>query len=144
MIITVTMNPCIDKHITLNKLEQGATCKALSEQAVVAGKGINVARVLKAMGRQVLCLGLARENDKNLFLDTLADAMLAEDFVFAKGDLRVNLKLHTNDGVTTEINSAGSAVSSTIIEAVAEKILSSSEQSELVILSGSLPKGVLK
>ena len=67
MIITVTMNPCIDKHITLDKLEQGATCKSLSEQAVVAGKGINVARVLKAMGRQVLCLGLARENDKNLF-----------------------------------------------------------------------------
>ena len=141
MIITVTMNPCIDKHITVDRLELGQTCKAFDEQAIVAGKGVNVARTLKAMGRQVLCLGLARENDREFLTKDLNEAMIAEDFVFDKGNLRVNLKIHTPNGITTEINNKGSSVSAQMIESVADKILNVADQSELVLLCGSLPIG---
>ena len=141
MIMTVTMNPCIDKHVNVDRLELGQTSKVQSEQSVFAGKGINVAKVLKAMGRQVLCTGIARENDKNFLSDELGEAMVAEDFVYEKGSLRVNLKLHTPNGITTEINSSGTNVSTNAICSVTEKILSYAEQSELVLLCGSLPVG---
>ena len=141
MIITVTMNPCIDKHIRVDQLEVGKTCKSLSEWSMLAGKGINVAMVLNSMGRQALCLGLARENNRTLISNTLAESYIAEDFVYDKGDLRVNLKIHTTKGITTEINNNGSPVSAQAVESVADKILACADQSELVLLCGSLPVG---
>ena len=46
MILTVTMNPCIDKTVYLDELEVGAYNRVKNTRIDVAGKGLNVSTVL--------------------------------------------------------------------------------------------------
>jgi 1-phosphofructokinase len=46
-IITVAMNPSIDKTIVIEKLEPYALNRVISSRTDLGGKGINVAKVLK-------------------------------------------------------------------------------------------------
>ena len=47
-IVTVTMNPCIDRTITIDKpIEIGGTHRVSATREEVSGKGINVSGLLK-------------------------------------------------------------------------------------------------
>jgi 1-phosphofructokinase family hexose kinase len=51
MILCVTLNPCLDKTLTTPEWEPGDSVRGLSVRNVVGGKGNNVARALKRLGR---------------------------------------------------------------------------------------------
>src|SRR5271165_6021313 len=52
MILCVTMNPCLDKTLTVPSWRPGDSVRGLAVREVVGGKGNNVARALKRLGRQ--------------------------------------------------------------------------------------------
>jgi 1-phosphofructokinase family hexose kinase len=51
VILTVTPNPCIDKTVFINELEAGAFIRGSKCTCIPGGKGTNVSRAVKAMGR---------------------------------------------------------------------------------------------
>lgn len=53
MILCVTLNPCLDKTLTVPDWSPGDNIRGQSAREVVGGKGNNVARALKRLGRQV-------------------------------------------------------------------------------------------
>ncbi len=51
MILCVTLNPCLDKTLTVPPWKSGDSVRGLSVREVVGGKGNNVARALSRLGR---------------------------------------------------------------------------------------------
>lgn len=56
MILTVTPNPCVDKTVFIDRLEPGAFMRSQRCTCIPGGKGNNVARAVKAMGRKAIAL----------------------------------------------------------------------------------------
>ena len=59
MIYTVTLNPALDRAISVDRLMEEDTTRILSETFYAAGKGIDVSRVIKELGGQSVALGFA-------------------------------------------------------------------------------------
>ncbi len=65
MIITVTLNPAIDKTITVEKLCPGELNKVCSSREDAGGKGINVSKTIKCLGGKSMATGFLRGTTGN-------------------------------------------------------------------------------
>lgn len=143
MILTVTLNPCIDKTIYLDILETGGYNRVKSTRIDVAGKGLNVSTVLNHLGEDTLCMGLNFRNNGTLLERTVNNRGLKHHFVYADGSIRTNIKLFEQASHTmTEINEAGPCVSSSVIDRLVDEIDARLEHTHILVLSGSIPPGV--
>ena len=52
MIVTVTLNTAIDKTLSVPNFHLGRRHRTVEQTTMPGGKGVNVARVLKALGRR--------------------------------------------------------------------------------------------
>ena len=59
MILTVTLNPCVDRTIEIEKFLYGGTNKVLRTQEDISGKGINVSLALQNLGIQNKAAGFS-------------------------------------------------------------------------------------
>ncbi len=134
MIVTVTLNPALDKTIVVPGFAVGATNRARVERIDLGGKGINVARAARRLGCEVLATG---------FLGT---ALTVEDlpnhFVQVPAETRVNLKIKDPlAGTETEINEPGFRVERADLEQLEGRIRQHAAPGVVMVFSGSLPPG---
>ncbi|MBM7518538.1 1-phosphofructokinase family hexose kinase [Nocardioides nitrophenolicus] len=138
MIVTVTLNPSVDRTIALpGPLARGGVLRVADAVDEPGGKGINISRACAAAGlatRAVLPTADAS------FLGDLADLGIACAAVPAPGRMRVNLTLTEPDGTTTKLNAAGAPLPADLLAALAERVLD--ESGDWFVLAGSLPPGV--
>ncbi len=143
MILSVTLNPCIDKTIYLERLQVGAYNRVEASRSDLAGKGLNVSTVLNNLGEDTICMGLNFRNNGSLLERTLNSRGLKHHFVYADGSIRTNIKLFDQAAhVMTEINEAGPLVSSSAIDKLIDEIDARLEDTHILVLSGSVPPGV--
>ena len=57
MIVTVTMNPAIDKTVDIDRLQHGGLNRIQKVEYDAGGKGINVSTVFRNMGYDSTALG---------------------------------------------------------------------------------------
>jgi 1-phosphofructokinase len=142
MIVTVTMNPAIDKTVLVPGFRVGATNRATVDGITVGGKGINVARTLRRLGCEVLATGFLANDEGSGVATTLAQQGMTADFIQVHGETRVNLKvIDTLAATETEINEPGFAVPAAAIRALDDKLQALAARAEVMIFSGSLPPG---
>lgn len=142
MIVTVTLNPAVDKTVIVRAFKAGATNRATVDRLDVAGKGINVARSLKRLGCDVVATGFLGADDPHGVAATLARHGIDADFVPVAGETRVNLKIiDPLDGVETEINEPGFEVPADAIATLAARLRALARRASVMVFSGSLPPG---
>jgi 1-phosphofructokinase len=140
MIATVTLNPAIDKSVTVHGFEIGKTNRGQVESVDAGGKGINVAKALKRFGSEVRALGLAAGGNGRFILDSLGAEGIPADFVFVPGETRVNLKVHDPEmGTETELNEPGFRVRAEDLEELRRRIQAHASECQAMVFSGSLP-----
>lgn len=134
-ILTVTLNPCVDKTIAVERFLYGGLNRAKSVSAVLAGKGINVSRVLEASGIKQTATG---------FMGDYSGALdINGSFVSVPGAVRTNIKLYDCESrVTTEVNEGGFEVSEEKLAEFNELYGKLLGECEIVVISGSAPRGV--
>lgn len=143
MIYTVTLNPAIDKTAVIPSFTAGRVNRIETLREDAGGKGINVSKCLKALGEpSVAAMLLAGDAGKHL-----AELIRAEGLeilpVEAKGQTRTNLKIIAPDlGQNTDINEPGPQVDGAVMDVLWENLCARLCPGDVVILSGSLPKGV--
>ena len=143
MIVTVTLNPCIDKTIYLHQLSIGAYNRVKSTRSDLSGKGINVSTVLSRLQAQTRCMGLNFRGNAQMLEQVLNRRGLSQDFVLTDGEIRTNVKLFDEScQVMTEINEAGPTVSARAVDILLDKIEAILDETYLLVLSGSIPPGV--
>jgi len=142
-IITLTLNPAIDQVIELDRLVVGSMNRALTSRPMTGGKGINVARVLKGFGMEVLTAGFSAGNGTGMIHRTLEAEGIPAHFIEVPGEVRVNLKIHdASDGKTTEINQPGFKVDGDAADRLMSRVESLLEIGSALVLTGSLPAGM--
>lgn len=141
-VLTLTLNPAIDQVIELDKLVVGSMNRALSSRPMTGGKGINVARVLKGFGVDVMAAGFSAGSGGDMLRRTLDGEGIAGRFLSVPGEVRVNLKIHdATDGKTTEINQSGFSVDAGAVENLLSIVESLLGDVSSLVLAGSLPTG---
>lgn len=142
-VVTVTLNPSIDKTITIEKLVPYGLNRVVRSRTDPGGKGINVARVLKNFGVDVTVTGLIAGRQGEALLGALQSASIRADFLEIPGETRTNLKIFDESAnKTTEINETGFEVSPQDLTGFRQKFKNFLKEAAIVVLSGSLPPGV--
>lgn len=141
MILTVTLNAALDVTYRVGLLEAGETHRVDDVRSQAGGKGVNVARVLHALGHDVMITGLAGGPTGAAVRAELAAAGLAETLVPIAGDTRRTVTV-VDDREATGFHEPGPRVS--LAEwanflAVYEEL---ADRASVVVLSGSLPPGL--
>ena len=142
MIYTVTLNPALDKTVEVSSLTLNAVNRITAMRTDPGGKGINVSKVVKKLGGRSIATGILGGKTGQTILAALDSAGIETQFLFAEGETRTNLKIidpvaHTN----TDINEPGLTVSAEVLDALLQKLLEMLTPGDIVVLSGSLPKG---
>ena len=71
-VITVTLNPCIDKTVELANFEIGKTNRTSKSRGDVGGKGINVSKLLFSFGIESVATGILA-GEQGLHIESIAD-----------------------------------------------------------------------
>ncbi|MEH6821234.1 MAG: 1-phosphofructokinase family hexose kinase [Dietzia psychralcaliphila] len=141
MIVTLTMNPSVDRSAVLTApLALGGVNRIAESHDSPGGKGVNVARVLAAGGIEARAVFPAPRHDP--FVTMCAESGVPATVVPADGPVRVNLTLADPDGTTTKINAPGPVATAEMLDRVRADVAGLAGEATWVVLSGSLPRGV--
>jgi len=143
MIITVTLNAAIDKSLSVPNFTLGRRHRTVEQRTMAGGKGVNIARTLKALGQPVIATGFAGGATGTHIVEQLTDEAILNDFVRIREESRTNTSvLDPTTGEQTEINERGPSVSESEVELFADKLLYLARGAAIVVFAGSLPRGV--
>ena len=141
-IVVVSLNPSIDWQYSVENFALGELNRVECVRQDVGGKGINVCVALKNLGLEPICTGINFSQNGDVLTNKLDMLGICHDFVNVDGAIRTNIKLYENSsGAMTELNQPGAFVPEDALDLLAKKICGHEEDS-ILVLSGSLPKGV--
>lgn len=139
---TVTLNPAVDKTVTVDSFSFGELNRIKTIRTDAGGKGINVAKVLQRFSIPVKVLGFQAGHEGRVILEKLREQGISSYLIEAEGETRTNLKVvDERTKQTTELNEAGFSPSEALLEEFVERFESSLSEASLVVLGGSLPPG---
>ena len=143
MIITVTLNPALDKTLQVPNFTPGRRHRTVDQMTMPGGKGVNVARAIKRLGQPVIATGLAGGATGTRIVEALNDDSILNDFVRIREESRTNTAvLDPTTGLQTEINERGPAVTPQELELFREKLLYLAKGASMCVFAGSLPRGL--
>ncbi len=143
MIITVTLNAAIDKSLSVPNFGVGRRHRAVEQRTMAGGKGVNIARTLKALGQPVIATGMAGGATGTYIVEQLTEEAILNDFVRIREESRTNTSvLDPTTGSQTEVNEHGPAVSEREIELFKDKLFYLARGAAIVVFAGSLPRNV--
>lgn len=143
MIITVTLNAAVDHTVAVPSVRLGHRHRAVESRTTAGGKGVNVARALKFLGRPVIAAGLVGGRTGDRIVDMLAEEGALNDFVRTEGESRTNIVLvDPTTGERTELNERGPEVADGELERLVERLLYLAGGAEFCVIAGSIPPGI--
>ncbi len=144
MIVTVTMNPAIDKTVDIEAFVHGGLNRVKHIIMDAGGKGINVSKTIKALGGDSIATGFIGGNNGNAIAKMLQGDKVNAEFVPIDGETRINTKIVEEDGTVTELNEAGPEISEEEQKKLEKQLMQYAKEDTWFVLSGSVPTGVLK
>ena len=143
-VMTISPNPALDLSISLDNLRLAELNRAQSIELQAAGKGVNAARVLVALGHQVTVTGFLGADNDAAFVRAFSDMGVEDDFLRIPGATRINAKLSEANGNVTDINAPGLEVDEhgwqRLIEHIEARL--NYERPDALMIGGSLPPGL--
>ncbi|MBP0455206.1 1-phosphofructokinase family hexose kinase [Kitasatospora sp. RG8] len=141
MILTVTLNTALDVTYRLPEVRRHGSNRVREVTRQAGGKGVNVARVLAALGQEAVVTGLAGGATGRAVRADLAAAGLHDELVEVAGETRCTVAV-AEDTDTTVYLEPGPVVSAAEWQhflAHYERLLPGAA---VAVLSGSLPRGL--
>ncbi len=143
MIITVTLNPAVDKTVEINNFAINSVNRVSTVRLDAGGKGINVSKVILSLVGKSKAIGFLGGRAGNFIKSYLDEMDIENDFIVVKGETRTNLKIvdplqHTN----TDINEMGPEITTEDINQMDHYISQSVDEKSVIVFSGSVPPNV--
>ena len=143
MILTVSLNPCIDRTIEIEKFLYGGTNKVLKTREDISGKGINVSIALQNLGVSNKATGFCFSEDEVRLRRFFDNLHCPYHFHTVQGSLRVNVKIFdTEKRVMSEFNDKGREVTKADVSAFLSLMEKEWEGTDILVVDGSVPPGV--
>jgi 1-phosphofructokinase/tagatose 6-phosphate kinase len=144
MFLTVTLNAAIDKTLRVANLQIGRRHRCAPGDLQAGGKGINVARALRALGQPVVATGLAGGRAGDMIIEDLTSGGIVHQFVRILDESRSSTIVLDAAGthMATEVVEYGPIVRTDELEAFASAYSYLLGGTDAVVLAGSLPREV--
>jgi len=140
MILTVTLNPLIDRTLFVDRLRKGIISRSDRKEIAAGGKGVNVARVLKNFGLPVKAFVMLGGHTGKLLAELIRGDCIPLIPFWVKSPTRFSTRIHETSGeLKTTLIEEGEPV--TLEEAcrLKEKALVWAAKAKILVLSGSVP-----
>ncbi len=143
MVYTLTLNPAVDRELTVPAIEFDTVLRASDWRVDFGGKGFNVSRMLMALGTASTALGFAGGRAGELLRDGLQSLGIATDFVWVEGETRTNVSIvsQSHDHYV-KANEPGPTIAAADQEKLLAQIRQLAQPGNWWVLAGSLPPGV--
>ena len=143
MIYTLTLNPAIDRELTVAEVQFDSVLSAVKSQVDFGGKGFNVSRLLKSMGMPSTALGFIGGRTGDRLRSGLQALDIATDFVSISGETRTNISIVTEKhDHYIKVNEKGPLVEEPSQRELLDKIAAIARPGDWWVSAGSLPPGV--
>ena len=86
MIVTVTMNPAIDKTVEIDRLLPGGLNRIRKVEYDAGGKGINVSKTIRELGGESIATGFLGGNAGKTIEAVLTEKGIQHDFICRRRD----------------------------------------------------------
>lgn len=150
MIVTVTLNPAIDKIYWVDQLRIGKTAqeefltRATRSSTSAGGKGVNISILLARFGIENVAMGFVGGHTGHVVVRDLRDEGVTTNFVWTSGETRTNVTVleRGREFIPIAVDEEGQAVSAHEIARFLRRYKHIVPQAKWVVLAGSLPPGV--
>lgn len=140
MILTITLNPLLEKVLFFDKIEKDKVNRAKTVKINAGGKGINVSRQLNKFRIDTLATGfLGGDNGKKL-KSILYKEQIKNSFQQIKEETREGFVIVENSKMRESYFFPDPVVSSNEVKEFIDKTKKAILNSEMIIFSGSSPK----
>lgn len=150
MIVTMTMNPAVDKMYWVEDLK---ICDATQEEFLTratrsttsaGGKGVNISVFLSRLGVENFAMGFVGGHTGHVIVRDLRDEGVTTNFVWTHGETRVNVTLlqKGREHSPNLINESGQTILPEEMDRLMRRYRRTLNRATWVVLAGSLPPGV--
>ena len=142
-IVVVNPNPVFDRTIVVERLVPGTVMRTLEVEVTAGGKGVNVARALRALQVPATFIAPVGRDDGQRYERLLAEEGADVEAFDVSGFVRIAsiYRESTSDQVTV-VNDAGHRLPETEWDAFVEFAAGQVQSGDLVLVMGSLPAGL--
>jgi len=145
MIITICLNPAIDKTIEIRDFKVNSVNRVSASRLDAGGKGINVSKMIDKLGGKSTVIGVLAGSSGRFIKEQLDLMNIENEFIFVEGETRTNIKIVDSiNGFNTDINEAGPNISDKAIDEVLDKTIVAANEDTILVLAGSVPANVSK
>src|SRR5712692_10398180 len=142
LILTLTINPAIDRNVTADRLVFEDRAYILSTNESAGGRGINAASVIHSFGGKTLAI-LTSGGESGERLEALVRAYgFPVEVAPIRNEIRTNLTITDKQGLTVKLNEAGPTIDKGELEGLEKITIRLLDQAEWLMLCGSIPPGV--
>jgi 1-phosphofructokinase len=142
-IVTITLNPALDQTVYIPQFQVGEVNRVNEQRIDPGGKGINVAKVVRALGHPVCVTGFLGQDNSKRFFEYFQKQAITNFFVEVAGAARVNIKIvDDQSGRVTEINFPGLNCTGQDLSGLETVIQRLAQEHQWFVIAGSLPQGV--
>lgn len=139
-IVTITVNPSIDTLYKLKEFNTGKTHRSPAPIRTAGGKGLNVTRVIRQLGENVIATGFLGGDSGEFIRRELKRMAIHDQFIEIEDVTRTCLAMVDSEGKQTEILESGPKIKDKEIEELKKQFSELLDQTEILVISGSLPQ----
>lgn len=145
MILTVTLNPAIDKVYQVENFSVGEVFRPSGMWATAGGKGLNVSRVCRILGEEITATGFLGGSTGQFIRSQIKELGIKDQFVEIEGETRTCIAVNDpKRGTSTEVLESGPEITKEEQQAFLKRFESLVPEMDVITASGSLPRGLDK
>lgn len=142
MIVTLTINPAIDRTIAVDRLAFDDRAYILSSKDSPGGRGINASCVIHAYGGKTHAIIPTGGDRGERFKEYMSGCGFPVTTVPIGKDIRLNFTITDRHGLTVKLNETGPRLDQDEIHKIEAAVDAQLDAASWLMLCGSLPPGV--
>jgi 1-phosphofructokinase family hexose kinase len=141
-ILTLTVNPAVDRIVTVDRLvfEDRAYIESTTEAA--GGRGINVSRVLARFGAKTTAVTTSGREVGRKFEEQLEHDSFDKEIVKIRSNIRLNIAISDRQGLSVKLNERGPKLSKLEQDRIFRAVEALLPNASWLMLCGSAPPGM--
>jgi 1-phosphofructokinase family hexose kinase len=142
LIVTLTINPTIDRVISVDRLAFEDRAYINSTRETAGGRGINASCVIHSFGGKTLAVLICGGDAGKRLHEHLQCDGLEFQVVPVENEIRTNLTITDKHGLTVNLNEAGPTLSKAEVARVEKLVEGTLDRAAWLMICGSTPPGV--
>ena len=142
MIVTLTINPAIDRIVSIDRLAFEDRAYINSSRESAGGRGINVSSVIHSFGGETLAVLISGGDSGRRLEGLLGKCGYRIALVPVQNEIRTNLTITDKHGLTVNLNETGPQLGKAEVARVERVVRETLDHASWLAICGSIPPGV--